>query len=119
MIKAHRKLSVQDLSNRGHDMSLEINWNRDVRECQYVKIKLGDGPEAIIKRDHLFEILMMLADEKQQDRIVGNSMTYQKVRNYQTVVNIEARNRIEKGDVFGVPLTISFNEKTNTVSVKP
>ena len=102
-------------------MSLEINWNKtkDVQKCQYVRIKLGDGPEAIIKRDHLFEVLMMIADEKQQERIVSNSMTYQKVRNYQTVVNIEARNKIEKGDIFGVPLTISFNEKTNTVSVKP
>ena len=102
-------------------MTLEVNWNKNpgIGKCQYIRIKLGDGPEAVVKRDHLYELLMLLADDKQQEQMVGNYMTYQRVKNYQTVVNIEARNNIEKGDVFGVPLTISFNEKTNSVSVKP
>lgn len=119
MIKAHRKLSIQDLSNRGNDMSLEVNWNKNVQKCQHIRIKLGDGPEAVIKRDHLFEALMMMVDDKQQERMVGNYMNYQKVRNYQTVVDIQTRNKLEKGEILSVPLTISFNEKTNTVSVKP
>jgi len=68
MIREHRKLNVQDLSNRGNDMSVEINWNRNpqVRDCKYVRIKIGNGPEGVVKRDHLFELLMLLADEKQR-----------------------------------------------------
>jgi len=122
MIKGHRKLSIQDLANRGNDVSLEVNWNdtTDIKGCQYIKLQVGlDGEEAVIKRDHLFEVLMLMADEKQQERMVGNYMTYQKVKNYSTTVGIMVKNAVEKGQVVQIPLTISINEKTGEIRVKP
>ena len=121
MIKEHRRLNVQDLSNRGNDMSLEINWNnsKDVKNCKYIRVRLGEGPEAIVKRDHLFELLMLLADDKQQDRMTSNYMTYSRLKNYRTVIDIELQKDKQKGEILAVPLTISIDEEKQTVSVKP
>ena len=121
MIKAHRKLALQDLSGRGHDVGLEVNWNKskEVKDCKYVKIKVGDGPEAVIKQDHLFTLLMAISPPKQTDKMVGTMATYQGVKNYHTVVNIQAKNDIQKGDLFGVPLTVSVNDVTGGIIVKP
>ena len=121
MIKGNRKLALQDLSNRGNDVSLEVNWNRSraVKNCKHIKVKIGDGAEAIISQNHLFALLMAISPPKEQERMVENYMDYQEVRNHQTVVDIKASVDIQKGQIFSVPMTISVNSATGEVRIKP
>lgn len=119
MLKGNRKLALQDFSGEGSEVTLEVNWNKYVKGAEYVKLKVGDGPEAIVKQDHLFMLLMAIAKPKQQEKMVGTMANYQAVRNYRTVVDIIAQANIQKGQRYGVPLTISFNEATGEMRVKP
>ena len=121
MIRGNRKLALQDLSNRGNDVSLEVNWNnsKDIKNCKHIKIKVGDGPEAIIKQDHLFAILMAITPPKKQEIMVGNFMDYQEVRNYHTVIDVQLQKDVQKNEIIGIPLTISINQETGDIKVKP
>ena len=123
MIQQHRKLSLQDLSGRGNDVSFEVNWNDSklVKDSKYIRIQVGDSyleQEAIISKEHLFTLLLLLGDDKQQDKLVKSSTYLVPVKNYQTVVNVKCIKDMRKGDVFGLPLTVSVNKSTGKMIIK-
>ena len=112
----HRKFSLQDIANRGNDVELEVNWNGKVKDNKYIKLVIG-GKEAIISHDHLWTIIFMLSKiDKQLDMLP----TYeQRIKHYETIVNLVAKNDIRKGDLYGVHLTIAENPKTGQLSIRP
>ena len=116
MIKEHRKLNLQDLSNRGNDVTMEINWNEGAKDCKYIKIQMGDK-EAVISKEHLWTLVFMLSDDLQQEKLLPVSQV--PVTNYETILNVMARSDVKKGYPFSLPISISLNHLTNKVTIKP
>lgn len=116
MIQGNRKLSLADLSGRGNDMSLEINWNKLVGNCKYIRVKMG-SKEAIISKEHLWTLVFMLSEEDKQVDMLPTVET--PVRYYKTVVKILSKHDIKVGQEYSLPITISLNQLDGTVLIKP
>lgn len=119
MIKENRKLALQDLSGRGNDCSFEVNWNNSklIEDSKYIRIRINDN-EAVISKNHLFTLLLLLGNKKQQERLVNTSTYMVPVRNYSTVVNVKCTKKMNEGDVFGLPLTVSINKANGKMTIK-
>lgn len=118
MIKEHRKLSLKDFSGRGNDASFEVNWNttKTVKDCAYIRLKVGDR-EAVVSRDHLWSLLMLITTEDQQEQMIPTLEI--PTKHYSTVVNMQAQADIAKGQIYGVPLTVSVDKRSGAMSIKP
>lgn len=118
MIKEHRKLSIADLSGEGKDVTLEVNWNRNkiIEECKYIRFQIGEE-ESIISRDQLWALLFMISKNKQQEDMIPKTFT--PIKSYSTVIKVIAKKDISKNEPFALPLTVSINEKTGQMSIKP
>ena len=117
MIKENRKFSIQDASGRNRGLDIEVNWNynKSVRDCEHLKISMGDE-EAIVSRDQLWHLVFMLSKDEQQEKMLPYAETL--VRHHQTVINVQAKNDIKKGQIYGIPITIS-QDSNGKLLVKP
>lgn len=121
MIQGHRRLAVRDLSDRGYDLTFEVNWNKSelVKDCKHIKVKVGSGDEAIISRDELFSLLMLISEEGQQDQLLDPYTDKVPVDNYHTIVEIMAKENVKVGDKIVLPITVSVNRQTGQMLIKP
>ena len=115
MIREHRRFSIQDTSGRGNDIEMEVNWNKQVAGNKFIKFQLA-GKEAIISYNHLWTLLFMTANEKQQEDMLPTKT--ERVRIYNTLVDIKAKKDIKKGDTIRIPMSISQNSKGQLL-IKP
>ena len=118
MIKENRKLSIADLSGEGNDVALEVNWNRNkmIEECKYIRFQIGEE-EAIISRDHLWMVLFMISKKKQQEDM--NPTTFSPIKSYPTIINVIAKRDISRNEPYTLPITVSINQRTGQMSIKP
>lgn len=121
MISGHRKLALQDLANRGNDVSFEVNWNKTdkVQDCQFIKMRIGNGEEAIVSRDHLYTLMMLFLPTEQQADMIEPFAGRIPVDNYRTIVEVITNRDIKKGEPIVLPLTVSVNQRTGQMSIKP
>lgn len=115
MIKESRKINVQDYSGKGKDLELLVNWNSVVKDCKYVQFKIGDE-KCIIKKENFLYLSFLMADEKEQDKIIQADL--KNVQNRNTIISIEATRDIKKGESLNIPVTISTDTKTGEVRLK-
>ena len=116
MTKDHRKFSVQDLSNKGNDITLEVNWNKKVKDNQFLKFKIADK-EAIISYNHLWTILFITAnDEQQQEKMLPTKL--EMVRTYNTIVDIKAKKNIKANETIRIPMSVTIDSK-GQLRIKP
>ena len=115
MIKDHRKLSLQDLANRGNDVDLEVNWNSSVKDCKSIRVHMG-GKEAVISRDHLWSLILLMSKDEQQEGMLP--VIHVPVSHYETVVSVMAKKNVRKGETMNFPLSVSINKRTGQMSIK-
>ena len=115
MIIEHRRYSLQDISGRGNDIDVELNWNKNVDKNRYIKFQLGNK-ESIISYEHLWTILFSLATDDKQEKMLPVVM--QTVKNYSTMVQVKAKNNIVKNQIFEIPMSISV-DKFGRLLIKP
>ena len=60
-----RKLVFPDESGRGNHLQFQINWNKRVKNCGYLKFFFPDGSECIVKKEYFRSIMMFLANEEE------------------------------------------------------
>ena len=60
-----RKLVFPDESGQGNHLKFQVNWNKRVKNCGYLKFFFPDGKECIVKKDYFRSIMMFLANEEE------------------------------------------------------
>ena len=115
MIKESRKLNVQDMSGKGKDLELLVNWNSVVKDCKYIQFKIGKE-KCVIKKEHFLYLSFLIADESEQDKIIVAELT--NVQNRNTMLSVTTTRDIKKGESLNIPVTISTNPKTGEVQLK-
>lgn len=118
MIKEHRRLALTDFSNRGNEVVFEVNWNsaKRVKGCKHIKLSVGDK-EAIISRDHLWGLLFMISEEEQQEKMIPRRVV--PIKSYNTVIQVMAKQDFKKGQLFNLPISVSVNQMTGQMTIKP
>ena len=91
--------TFQLLTLGGGTIDVSVNWNasEEVSECKLIRLKIGEK-EYVIKRDELYNILLMLGTEKQVKDMLPIKLT--KVKRYETILEFEwkASKDIRKGE---------------------
>ena len=116
MIDTRQKLVFKDYSGRNNDAVVEVNWNSFVKKGKFIKITVGDK-QVVLKKDHLFGMLFMLGDDKEQDRLISGRTTLQRVRKLQRVIGVKATQDIKAGDSLNVCLDFTYNPETDSLII--
>lgn len=118
MIKDHRRLALTDFSNRGNEVIFEVNWNssKRVKDCKHIKLSVGDK-EAIISKDHLWGLLFMISNDEQQEKMIPRVTV--PIKSYNTVIQVMAKQDFRKGQMFNLPISVSVNQLTGQMTIKP
>ena len=107
MLVGFEKLRISD-QNKTNDFFLEVNWikNKDVNECKLLRFIFPNGDEAYVKKEHFMALLFALGSEDEQRKMIPQ--TVQRVRWYETVVSVQAKKDIRKGERIVFPIKLSL-----------
>ena len=101
-----RKLVFPDESGHGNHLKFQINWNKRVKNCGYLKFFFPDGKECIVKKDYFRSIMMFLANEEEimsQARQRVNT-----VREVQKIYTIKLHRNFKAGESINIPVKIQI-----------
>ncbi len=107
MITNHAKARFVD-ENKTSEFFAEVNWKKDpkTRDAQLIRFTFPDGKSAIIKKEALLSFLFTLGTGEEQRKIIPQLIT--RSRHYETVVSVEAKHDIKKGEKLTFPLSLSL-----------
>ena len=108
MIKGHEKIRLPD-ENKEHDLVLEVNWNpkdKKSNECKLIRVTHPDGKESVIRKEHFMAALFAIGNEEEQRKMIP--AVKRTSRWYETVVSVEAKKDIAKGDKITFPIKLTL-----------
>jgi len=111
-----RRFSLDDVSGRGNEIEIEVNWNSYARKHGNIKLTIN-GEETVINRDHLWSILFILGSAEEQEKLASPFMKQTKVTKFFKMIGITAAKDVRKGSMLNVPLEFTLNPDTNEVII--
>lgn len=115
-ISERRKFAMADLSGRGKEASIEVNWNKLVKNKGFIKISIGDE-EAVLSREHLYAILFIIGSAAEQEKMISPFLKKTRVTKYQKLIGITASKDIKRGEFLNVPLEFTFNPENHSIVI--
>jgi len=115
MLKQPEKWRMLDKAGK-NNFWIEANWKPDdtkTNEGKILKFTFPDNQIAYIKREELHQILFAIGTPEQQQKLIPQTLT--KVRWYETVLSVKAKNDIRKGESITFPIKISLPETKEEV----
>jgi len=106
MIENYQKFVLED-QNKKNNLIIEVNWNpedEDTNECKVLKLTYPDGKQAYIKKEYFNAFLFVIGSKEEQRKMIPQRI--RSVREYQTILGIEAKKDISKGERINVLVTI-------------
>lgn len=95
--------------NKNNEFYAEVNWNEkdaNSNECKLVKFTFPNGESCLIRRDILMSILWTMGTPEQQRKMIPQTLS--KIRWYETVLSVRAKNDIHKGQLITFPVKLSL-----------
>lgn len=111
-----RRFAMADVSGRGGEAVIEVNWNKLVKNKGYIKISI-DGKEAVLSREHLYAILFIVGSASEQEKMITPFLKKTQVTKYTKMIGITATKDIRKGEFLNVPLEFTLNPETHQVVI--
>ena len=99
-----RKLVFPDESGRGNHLKFQINWNKRVKNCGYLKFFFPDGKECIVKKEYFRSIMMFLANE--EEILSQARQKIHTVREIGKIETIRLTRDFKKGEYINIPVKI-------------
>ncbi len=119
MIEEPRQFELPDMSGRGNNIILAVNWSKDskVKNCRAIRIKMGKQ-ESIIDKEHLNSMLFIFGNEEEQRKLLPQKVL--KTKHIKKVVEVTAKKDIKKGEkiVFPISFTMPSEEEAILKSYK-
>jgi hypothetical protein len=108
MITEHEKFRLKD-QNGKHDLIAEVNWNPEdeaTNNSQVLRFTWPDGTKSFVKREYLNAMLFAIGTAADQRKMIPQKI--HRSRWYETVISVEAKNDIKKGEKITFPLKITL-----------
>lgn len=115
-LSERRKFAMSDVSGRGSEVVMEVNWNGLVRKKGYIKISIC-GQEAVVSREHLWSILFMFGSAEEQEKMASPFMRKTNVTKFYKMIGVTATQDVRKGELLNVPLEFTLNKNDNSVII--
>jgi len=101
-----RKLVFPDESGHGNHLKFQINWNKRVKNCGFLKFFFPDGKECIVKKEYFRSIMMFLSNEEE---ILNQArQKIQTVRTVEKRLTFKATRDIKEGEPFYYDMKIQI-----------
>lgn len=108
MIKTYEKFRIPD-ENKEKEILVEVNWNpKDDKsnDCKLLRVTFPNGDVAVVKKDHLNALLFAIGNPEEQRKMIPQ--TLRRSRWYETVIEVEAKQDIKKGEKISFPLKLTL-----------
>ncbi len=115
MLKEPRQIGMADFSNKHDVVELTINWSDAVKDCEYIKIKIGKE-EAVLRREHLMGFMFMIGTSEDQRALIPSKI--EEVKMLERLIGITATKDIHKGEKINVRVSIPVSLGENYNSIK-
>ena len=115
-ISERRKFSMADLSGRGKEANIEVNWNKLVRNKGFIKMSIGEE-EVVLSREHLYAILFIIGSAAEQEKMISPFLKKTRVTKYQKLIGITASKDIKRGEFLNVPLEFTYNPENHQIVI--
>jgi hypothetical protein len=106
MITESRKLVIPDESGKGNHITMVINWNKNIKDCEYIKLLLPNGSETIVQKDKFRTLMMMIAKDEEIEAMGKQEMTTVKVLRGHISVAPKKKIVLEPGQTYPIPYEI-------------
>jgi len=113
-LSERRKFGIADVSGKGADVSVEVNWNSIAKRKGYVKISIN-GEDCVVSREHLYSILFMLGSAEEQEKMASPFVKQMSVLKFFKVIGVTTVKDIKKGEMVNVPLEFTFNPADQSI----
>jgi len=111
-----RKFSMADVSGRGGEAVIEVNWNKLVKQKGFIKLTIGEE-EIVLSREHLYAILFIVGSAAEQEKMISPFLKKTLVTKYTKIIGITATKDVKKGEFLNVPLEFTLNPETRQVII--
>lgn len=115
-LSERRKFGIADVSGKGAEVSVEVNWNSIAKRKGYVKISIN-GEDCVVSREHLYSILFMLGSAEEQEKMAAPFMKQTSVLKFFKMIGVTTVKDLKKGEMVNVPLEFTFNPIDKTMVV--
>ncbi len=113
-----RKLLIPDNSGNGNHITMVINWNPFIKDCEYIQLIQTNGDKCIVQKDEFRSLMMMIATE--EELVDLGKQQIETVRVLQIPVEIVCSRNYRKGETvyglahykFSVPQEIVKRDKS-------
>lgn len=107
MLDRYEKFRLVD-EGKNNEFFVEVNWdkNQKTSDCKVLKFTFPDGTESYIKREYLNALLFAVGNEEEQQKMIPQTIT--RVKWYETVVSVKAKNDIKRGELITFPIKLSL-----------
>ena len=106
MITEPRKLVIPDESGKGNHITMVINWNKNIKDCEYIKLLLPDGNETIVQKDKFRTLMMMIAKQEEVEAMGRQNISTVKVLKGHISVTPKRKIVLEQGQTYPIPYEI-------------
>ena len=106
MLNEPRKLVFPDESGQGNHLKFQINWNKRVKNCGYLKFFFPDGKECIIKKEHFRSLMMFLANE--EEVLTQARQRVNTVREVDMIYTVKLNRNFKQGEYLNIPVKIEI-----------
>lgn len=103
MIQDYQKMQIPDEGRDGKHLVMEVNWSKkkEVAGCKLIKLIYPNGDTAVVKREHLNQVLFALGNPEDQRRLIPQKVETVHWRPMR--LSIKAEKDIRKGEEIVLP----------------
>jgi len=107
MIDTYEKFAIPDEKN-GKEIIIEVNWedNPQTDQCKVLKLTLPKEKVVYVKKEFLNAMLFAVGNSEEQRKMIPQRVRHN--RHYETVVSVQAKTDIRKGEKITFPIKISL-----------
>lgn len=116
MVEGRQKVVLKDFSGNNLDVIFEINWNSFTSSKGWSKITVGDKT-VVLDKNHLWSILFMLGNEKEQQEMLSRRTKMNRVRKHMRVIGVKTTRKVEKGELINIALDFTYNPEKDSLTI--
>jgi len=106
IIDEPRKLLIPDESGKSNHITMVINWNKNIKDCEYIKLIYPDGSESIVQKDRFRSIMFLIANQEEREKMARQRITTVRTIKKNYTIEFNKDTAFRKGEKAIIPVAI-------------